>query len=147
MRSPFLFFALLFVLSSCSVTSKVNMAEDYYSMYGGKSYSTIVNVWGAPDRVESDGQGGKVLVYENFTHSTNGSIYNNGSNTSDLRANTLDTRHYVEFYISPDDSCYKVRTNHMKDGGKQISWLKTGLAVGLGAPIAYIVFLMLTPKK
>ena len=146
MRSPFLPIALLCVLSSCSVTSKVNLANDYYSAYGGKSYSYIVNMWGAPNRVVSDGQDGTVLIYENFTHSTNGTIYNNGSNASEIRSNSLDTRHFAEFYISPDDSCYKVRTNHMKDGVKQFSWVKTGLAVALGAPIAYIFFLMLSPN-
>ena len=134
-------------LRVCTVTTKINSANDYYSAYGGKSYSYIVNVWGAPNRVESDGQGGQILIYESFTQSTSGSIYNNGSNTSDIRANTLATRHYAEFYISSDDTCYKVRTNHMQDGGKKISWLKTGLLAALGTPIAYIVYIMLAPKN
>ena len=97
LRIPALLIALLCVLQSCSVTSKVNLANDYYSAYGGKSYSYIVSAWGAPNRVVSDGQDGTILIYENFTHSTNGSIYNNGSNLSNVHANTLDTRHYVEF--------------------------------------------------
>ena len=133
-------------LSSCTATRQVNMANDYYSRYGGQPYSVIVSCMGAPSRVESDGAGGKILVYEYYTHSTSGSSLSNMSNASEFRSNTTATRHYVEFYLSPDDSCYRVRTNHMKDGEKYFSWWKTGLALGLGTPIAYIFFLMLKPK-
>ena len=138
---------LLCTLSSCSVTTKVGMANDYYSMYGGKPYSVIVNIWGAPDRVESDGAEGKILIYENYTHSTKGSSLSNTPNYAEIRSNTSDIRHFVEFYMSPDDSCYKVRTNHVKDGEKKFSWLKTGIGIGLGVPIAYIIYSMLRPKN
>ena len=138
---------LLCVLSSCSVTTKVNMADDYYAAYAGKSYSFIVNNWGAPNRVESDGADGKILIYETYTHSTSGSSYSYAPNTAEIRSNTSDLRHYAEFYLSSNDSCYKVRTNHMKDGGKKISWLKTGIFVALGVPIAYLIYVMLKPKK
>lgn len=85
---PFYYVLLLLLLASCTTTTQVNLANDYYYTFGGRTYGDIVKYWGAPNRVESDGQ-----------------------------------------------------------GGKKFSWLKAGIAVGLGGPIAYIIYLAIAPKK
>ena len=64
MKRVILLLSVALVLSSCSIFKHYSVEQAYSEVWKGKSYTEIVVSFGAPDRVESDGNGGQILVYE-----------------------------------------------------------------------------------
>lgn len=104
------------LLSSCYTTQTiehdnyVSLLDSYNRNYLGKTSSYIVNVCGAPDRIERLNDGTQIIIYEEYTSRTMGIAYG-GIGTS----NTSTTRHFAEFYISPSGYCNNIKTNHVEN--------------------------------
>lgn len=135
---------LPFVLSSCgavvsmfSSTSDAQKEQEFNLAYVGKTYSNIVTTFGAPDRVESDGQGGKILVFEkiNTTISTDVDTHF-GMFDPDYTTTQSTSKSYRHFFMDEDGVCYLVKTNQMLPGGKydkrdksQTKWIYIGSGI------------------
>ena len=63
MRTRILYLlAAVLIFSSCSILKVSSVEQEYNEVWKGKSYTDIVMEFGAPDRVESDGDAGKILI-------------------------------------------------------------------------------------
>lgn len=116
----------LVALSSCSSAIKyISLESSFNELWAGRSHADVVNEYGAPDRVESDGLDGCILIYETFKE--------------DL------SKDYTHFYIGGDSRCYMVKSNLVEvdpdsvKRSKRVFWTTYG--VGLGAAILLIVAL------
>ena len=95
-------------------------------MWVGKSYSEIVRHFGAPDRVEFDGKDGSILVYEDFTTTTNTDVDTHfGNFDPDYETTVKREKHYTHFFIDIDSQCYLVKSNRVEmDGDSKKNLLK-----------------------
>ncbi|MBO7118255.1 MAG: hypothetical protein J6V81_06235 [Bacteroidales bacterium] len=126
-RYIMMFLAVIFSATSCTTFSYVSNRSSLQSEWEGRSHADIVQNFGAPSREVSDGAGGQILVYEDFytTHSTDEFM---GDYTTTIREN----RDFMEFYLDPEGSCYKVRTNESVLNGRQYSLLSTVFLASFG---------------
>ena len=102
------FFVL--VLAACAVFSSCGTARrvstDPSQPWVGCSTMDILQVMGDPDRIDGDGQGGSILVYES-TPDYNSPDYD----ILDPNAEARRTRRYAKFYLDDEGTCYRVDTN------------------------------------
>lgn len=54
---------ILILLLPVAAFSQIGKDDEIMSSWVGKHQAELIRSWGAPDRVTSDGKGGKVLVY------------------------------------------------------------------------------------
>lgn len=121
------------ILSSCAVYNYTQMEPDFQTLYVGQSYGDIISSKGAPNREMSDGNGGKVLIYERYYSDSYTNYYQNINFST---TSTVQNREYLEIYINSDGLCYNVKSNMLY---KEINWWKTirgnllylGLVIGL----------------
>lgn len=145
MRHSLLIFTVFLLassmLTSCRTYYEVSMANDYTNAFVGKSHNDVVCALGAPDRETSDGAGGTILIYEDYTSQSvaTASNVNYLTGTYTPGARTTAYTDYVHLYINPEGVCYNVNTNHTKE----VSSFSPGKTIGLISAIVGPVTLML----
>lgn len=116
--------------SSCAPAVKyISMEPSYNEQWNGRSHADIVAEFGAPDRVESDGLDGSILVYETYT------------TVSDVVE-----KEYTHYFIGSDSRCYAVKSNIVEADpdsvkrSKRVFW--TSYGVGFGAVVLAFIALV-----
>ena len=101
------------VLTSCTTTRYTSIESDIRQNAVGKTHGFIVGQLGAPDRETSNGNGGRILIYETLTQNTiatqTGNIF-----YSVPSATTTTHTDYAQFYIDSYGYCYDVKSNMVK---------------------------------
>lgn len=120
--------AAVAVLALCSCSNKVYVSlEPIANQYwNGRTHAEIVQTYGAPNREASDGQDGKILIYEETKTTVNtttdtpmyGGFYGfyyhmSGPVHTNTEVNT--ELEYAHFFINSKGVCYKVNTNLKKE--------------------------------
>ena len=112
--------AMLAVMTSCGTAKYIPTEEEELTQtWAGKEYSDIVQSYGAPDRVETDGRDGSIMVYEEFA-----TVMNSETNTRDTvfgpsvstTITNQDKKLYTNFFLNPEGHCYLVKTNRPVPG-------------------------------
>jgi hypothetical protein len=118
------------------------MEPSYNEQWNGRSHADIVAEFGAPDRVESDGLDGSILVYETITTVSEikekyTGVYNETVTTD---------KEYTHYFIGSDDRCYAVKSNVVEADpdsvkrSKRVFW--TSYGVGFGAVLLAFIALV-----
>ena len=110
-------------LFSCGSSRQINPAlsaeEEYNQAWTGRSHAEIVQAFGAPDRVESDGRDGRILVYETVTTTTRSDVDTHfGMFDPDVTTTMSTDKRYTHFFLGPDGLCYLVRSNTHMPGSR-----------------------------
>ena len=119
-RVIFLILSVL-VLASCSVTRKVTTAPA--QPWVGSTTEDIIKTMGDPSRIDSDGKGGSIIVYES------------APNYDDPNYDILDPeaskqhRQYARFYPDNEGICYQVDTNRPLPAAPSASPVRVGYSV------------------
>ena len=119
-RVIFLILSVL-VLASCSVTRKVTTAPG--QPWVGSTTEDIIKTMGDPSRIDSDGKGGSIIVYES------------APNYDDPNYDILDPeaskqhRQYARFYPDNEGICYQVDTNRPLPAAPSASPVRVGYSV------------------
>lgn len=150
MKAKFSILGLLLLcaaLSSCSVMENaftsprmVSAEADYNATWQGRKYADIIRTYGAPQRSVSDGQGGMIHIYENCyseAYSSGGMMM--GPFYPDYTTTISNHRDYVEFYMNANDVCYMVKTNYLKQDGREFNLLKSVASSIVIAAIAELI--------
>ena len=104
----------------------------------GKTYAEIIDALGAPERTTPDGRGGQILIYEEVTFHTEGSM---NFWTRNYESITESSKGYVHLYITNEDICYAVKSNKTREESRYSKGKTIGLAAGLGGGLAYFTLL------
>lgn len=127
MKKVIVMLLAVLALSSCSSAIKyISLEPSYNETWAGRSHADIVNEYGAPDRVESDGLDGSILVYETYTENMD--------------------KEFAHFFIGSDSRCYMVKTNQVEADpdsvkrSKRVFW--TSYGIGFGAVILLFIGLV-----
>ncbi len=143
MRRVLLLLVAVMAFSSCSTAVKyISLEQSYNDQWVGRSHADIVTTYGAPDRVESDGLDGSILVYETITTTSEikekySGVYNETVTTD---------KEYTHYFIGSDDRCYAVKSNVVEADpdsvkrSKRVFW--TSYGVGFGAVILAFIALV-----
>jgi hypothetical protein len=125
------------MFTSCRTYYSVSKASDYTNAYVGKSHNDIVYALGAPDRQTSDGSGGTILIYEDFTTQSVATAHNVNYYTGTYTPGARSTTHtdYAHFYIGSNGKCYNVKTNHTKTVSKFAPGKTIFLGLGCALPV------------
>lgn len=104
MKHFILLLSALALLTACGSSRRVS-AVDGMPSWEGRSTAEIVRAMGDPDRIDTDGKGGSILVYE--------SAPDYSSPDYDILdpAASARVRRYANFYLSDEGVCYRVDTN------------------------------------
>ncbi len=86
----------------------------YYNTFLGNPCATVIKAFGAPSRVTTDGQEGKIYVFEKVYTSGGTSYpvttyYGNVPHTTYHSTPLRLHKHIKEFYFTKDDKCYHWR--------------------------------------
>ena len=135
-------FALV-AFSSCAPAVKyISMEPSYNEQWNGRSHADIVAEFGAPDRVESDGLDGTILVYETIT-----TVSEIKEKYSGVYNETVSSdKEYTHYFIGSDSRCYAVKSNIVEADpdsvkrSKRVFW--TSYGVGFGAVILAFIALV-----
>lgn len=120
-------------LSSCSLIRHYPVEPEYNKNWKGRSHSEIVISFGAPDRVESDGNGGSILVYEQLTTTTTTDVDTHfGNFDPDYTTKVKTHKLYTHFFIGPDNICYHVKSNKSAMDPRSRKIINTGAKVWVG---------------
>ena len=120
-RVFFLILSTILVLASCSVTRKVTTAPA--QPWVGSTTEDIIKTMGDPSRIDSDGKGGSIIVYES------------APNYDDPDYDILDPeaskrpRQYARFYLDNEGICYQVDTNRPLPAAPSASPVRVGYSV------------------
>lgn len=132
MRILYLFAALV-ALSSCSVLKTYPVEQKYNEEWKGRSHSDIVKRFGAPDRVESDGDAGKILIYENVSTTTTTDVDTHfGMFDPDYTTKVQTNKFYTHFFVGPDNICYHIKSNRTIFDPQSKAKAKTTLGICAG---------------
>ena len=104
MKHFILLLSALALLTACGTTRRVSASEGA-AAWEGRTTSEIMRAMGDPDRIDPDGEGGSILVYE--------SAPDYDSPDYDILApeSSARTRRYAHFYLDDEGVCYRVDTN------------------------------------
>ena len=104
MKHFILLLAALALLTACGTSRRVSASEGT-AAWEGRTTSEIMRAMGDPDRIDPDGKGGSILVYE--------SAPDYSSPEYDILAPEAEarTRRYAHFYLDDEGRCYRVDTN------------------------------------
>ncbi len=86
----------------------------YYDSFTGKPCAAVIQAFGAPTRITTDGKGGNIYVWEK-TYTTGGTsypvttYYNNVPHTTYHSTPLRFHKNIKEFYFTSDDKCYHWR--------------------------------------
>ncbi|MBO4924197.1 MAG: hypothetical protein J5382_08755 [Bacteroidales bacterium] len=103
---------------SCTVPRYVSAEPAFNDEWVGRSYSEIVQTFGAPDREVSDGQGGSIVVYEGGITEYLGSYY---PGPTIIRRG----ENYMQYFVDEDGTCYKVLTDRVIQDGRRFYLMGT----------------------
>ena len=92
------------MLTACGTYRRV--AADPTQPWVGCSTSEILRAMGDPVRIDPDGKGGSILVYESAPDYDSPDY-----DILDPEASAVHTRKYARFYLDDEGVCYKVDTN------------------------------------
>ena len=104
MKRIILLLAALALLTACGTSVRVSSADGTPS-WEGRTTADILQAMGDPDRIDPDGRGGSILVYE--------SAPDYSSPDYDILAPeaSASPRRYAHFYLDEEGRCYRVDTN------------------------------------
>ena len=104
MKRIILLLAALALLTACGTSRRVSAADGTPS-WEGRTTADILQAMGDPDRIDPDGRGGSILVYE--------SAPDYSSPDYDILAPeaSASLRRYANFYLDEEGRCYRVDTN------------------------------------
>ena len=104
MKHIILLLSALALLTACGSSRRVS-AVDGTAAWEGRTTSEIMRAMGDPDRIDPDGKGGSILVYE--------STPDYSSPDYDILAPeaSVSPRRYAHFYLDDEGECYRVDTN------------------------------------
>ena len=104
MKRIILLLAALALLTACGTSRRVSAADGTPS-WEGRTTADILQAMGNPDRIDPDGRGGSILVYE--------SAPDYSSPDYDILAPeaSASPRRYANFYLDEEGRCYRVDTN------------------------------------
>lgn len=104
MKHFLLLLSALALLTACGSARRVS-AADGTATWEGRTTSEIIRAMGDPDRIDTDGKGGSILVYE--------STPDYSSPDYDILAPeaSASSRRYAHFYLNDEGRCYRVDTN------------------------------------
>ena len=104
MKHFLLLLSALALLTACGPSRRVS-AADGTATWEGRTTSEIMRAMGDPDRIDPDGKGGSILVYE--------STPDYSSPDYDILAPeaSASSRRYAHFYLNDEGRCYRVDTN------------------------------------
>ena len=132
MRILYLFAALV-ALSSCSVLKTYPVEQKYNEEWKGRSHSDIVKRFGAPDRVESDGSGGQILIYEKVSTTATTDVDTHfGMFDPDYTTKVQTNKFYTHFFVGPDNICYNIKSNRTIFDPQSKAKAKTTLGICAG---------------
>ena len=127
------FFAALVALSSCSVLKTYPVEQKYNEEWKGRSHSDIVKRFGAPDRVESDGSGGQILIYEKVSTTATTDVDTHfGMFDPDYTTKVQTNKFYTHFFVGPDNICYHIKSNRTIFDPQSKAKAKTTLGICAG---------------
>ena len=133
MKRVLMLLAAVMALSSCSTAVKyISLEQSYNDQWAGRSHADIVAEFGAPDRVESDGLNGSILVYETITTVSEvrekySGVYNRTEKSE---------KEFTHFFIGEDSRCYTVKSNKVEvdqdsvKRAKRVFWTSYGIGAG-----------------
>ena len=125
--------AALVALSSCSVLKTYPVEQKYNEEWKGRSHSDIVKRFGAPDRVESDGSGGQILIYEKVSTTATTDVDTHfGMFDPDYTTKVQTNKSYVHFFVGPDNICYHIKSNRTIFDPQSKAKAKTTLGICAG---------------
>ena len=104
MKHFILLLSALALLTACGTTRRVSASEGT-AAWEGRTTSEIMRAMGDPDRIDPDGKGGSILVYESAPDYSSPD-YDILDPAASARA-----RRYANFYLSDEGICYRVDTN------------------------------------
>ena len=104
MKHFFLLLLAVATVTACGTSRRVTATEGT-PVWEGRTTSEILQVMGDPDRIDSDGKDGSILVYE--------SAPDYSSPDYDILAPEASARprRYANFYLDGEGRCYRVDTN------------------------------------
>ena len=104
MKHFILLLAALALLTACGSSRRIS-AADGTAVWEGRTTAEILRAMGDPDRIDADGKGGSILVYE--------SAPDYSSPDYDILAPEASARprRYAFFYLDDEGLCYRVDTN------------------------------------
>lgn len=97
---------LLAVIAVTACGASRRVAVDPEQPWVGRTTAEILTTMGEPDRIDMDGSGGSVLVYES-TPDYDSPDYDILAPDAETRL----TRRYAKFYLSAKGTCYHVDAN------------------------------------
>ena len=104
MKHFILLLSALALLTACGTSRRVSASEGT-AAWEGRTTSEIMRAMGDPDRIDPDGKGGSILVYESAPDYSSPD-YDILDPAASARA-----RRYANFYLSDEGICYRVDTN------------------------------------
>ena len=126
MKHFILLLSALALLMACGTTRRVSASEGT-AAWEGRTTSEIMRAMGDPDRIDPDGKGGSILVYESAPDYSSPD-YDILDPAASARA-----RRYANFYLSDEGICYRVDTNRNLpapyDSYRSFRWLVVPFAV------------------
>ena len=126
MKHFILLLSALALLTACGTTRRVSASEGT-AAWEGRTTSEIMRAMGDPDRIDPDGKGGSILVYESAPDYSSPD-YDILDPAASARA-----RRYANFYLSDEGICYRVDTNRNLpapyDSYRSFRWLVVPFAV------------------
>lgn len=110
-----LLFALCVVVCACTSLDKTASVErEVMDSWKGQTKASLLQVWGAPSKVTSDGQGGEILVFDDPTvFPQMGQVYANPVNRS-------------AYYTTQPNVVTRSRMFYVNKDGIIYSWLCQG---------------------
>jgi len=113
MKNAYLFLITL-MLCSCAATNFSKQEELTMNSWIGHSKAELIQTWGPPKSVSSDGKGGEIYTYEKSVSfgQTPGKVYSNSNNI---------------YYTNPQSNVItRSRMFYMDNTGKIYHWLSQG---------------------
>lgn len=147
MRTIHLFIAaaMLCTMISCGTARQLPTEEEELTQtWTGKEYNDIVQSFGAPDRVATDGKDGSILIYEDFSSVVESDTRQQDSVFGPRVTTTITNKNekeYTHFFLNPEGFCYLVKTNRAIPGSaRDRYWTKTAwIALGAGTAGLFLI--------
>ena len=136
MKHFILLLSALALLTACGTSRRVSVSEGT-AAWEGRTTSEIMRAMGDPARIDPDGKGGSILVYE--------SAPDYSSPDYDILApEAASPRRYAHFYLDDEGVCYRVDTNRTLpapyEAYRSYRWLAVPFAVDV---LVYLPLLIL----
>lgn len=128
--------AVAVMASSCATlgTDYITAEQEYNNFWVGRTHADIVKTYGAPDRIESDGNTGQILVYESLSTTYDTDVDPGfGMFGPEYSTRVSESKKYTHFFMNSSGVCYLVRTNRSMPGGRVESNNLKWIGIGTGA--------------